>query len=42
MGSVAFMFPSERERLSEDRAPLAQYTLSTKCPFGNLLVPESV
>ncbi len=45
-GSVAIMFPSEQERLSEDPAPLAQYTqrpsLSTKSPFGNLLIPESV
>ncbi len=34
------------ERLSEDPAPLAQYaqlrSLCPKCPFGNLLIPESV
>ncbi len=45
-GSVAIVFPSEPERLSEDCAPLAQYaqrrSLSPKCPFGNLLIPESV
>ncbi len=32
--------------LSEDPAPLAQYaqrhSLNAKCPFGNLLIPESV
>ncbi len=46
-GSVAIIFPSEQESsLSEDPAPLAQYAqlrlLSPKCPFGNLLIPESV
>ncbi len=45
-GRVAIIFPLERERLSEDSAPLAQYaqrrSLSTKCRSGNLLIPESV
>ncbi len=43
---VAIIFPLDRERFSEDPAPLAQYTqrcsLSPKSPFGNLLIPESV
>ncbi len=43
---VAIIFPLEQERLSEDPALLAQYaqrrSLSSKSPFGNLLIPESV
>ncbi len=40
-GAGRSYFLQSRERLSEDPAPLA-HTLSTKCPFGNLLIPESV
>ncbi len=45
-GAYRSYFLQSAERLSEDPAPLAQYaqhrSLSPKCPFGNLLIPESV
>ncbi len=45
-GACRSYFLQSRERLSEDCAQLAQYaqhrSLSPKCPFGNLLIPEPV
>ncbi len=44
-GAERSYFLQSGDRLSEDPAPLAQYaqrrSLSTKCPFSNLLIPES-
>ncbi len=42
-GSERSYFLQSGERLSEDPAPLAQYTQRRLLsPFGNLLIPESV
>ncbi len=45
-GSVAIIFPSERRpsfwRSRSARSYAQRRSLSTKCPFGNLLIPESV